>query len=164
MEPDPPAQPQTLLEIEARLEEMLGAAFPRGLKRNASDHTFKLPNGAVIECGQLNVAEDYRKFQGRSVTMLTVEEIGEVRDRSLVEKVRSNLRAPEGIPLRTIYTANPGGPQHAYLHQTFVSAAPAWTPFQVEGETWIYAPSTLLDNPFVDHADYERKLRAACGN
>jgi hypothetical protein len=80
-----------------------------------------------------------------------------------VDLLKANLRAPEGVPLRVVATANPGGPLHAHVHRTFVAAAPSWHPFEVDGETWVCAPSTLNDNPHLDHADYERRLRAACG-
>jgi hypothetical protein len=58
----------------------------------------------------------------------------------------------------------PGDAQHSNLHKHFVSVALPWTPYEYEGEKWVTCPSTLIDNPHIDQADYRRKLAAACGN
>lgn len=154
---------KAIQEFEDELDRLLGLAY-RGMHRhNRADHVFRLPNGAVIECGQLDRPDSYRKYQGRSFTLLVVEEFGNVRERRWVDLLKSNLRAEEGIPLREIRTANPGGPQHAYIHMNWISAAPAWHPFDLDGERWVTCPSTYTDNPHLDHDDYERRIRAACG-
>ena len=45
--------------------------------------------------------------------MIVADEFGLVKDKRSVEMLKSNLRAHEEIPLRVVYTANPGGPLHA---------------------------------------------------
>jgi hypothetical protein len=151
---------KALLEMEDTLAELLHAAYD-GVRHNRGEHVFRLPNGAVVELGQLSEPGDYRKYQGRSFTLLVVEEFGAMKDARRVQLLRSNLRAPEGIPLRTIITANPGGALHTYCHQQYMQEQ-AWHPYSLDGETWVTCPSTFLDNPHLNHADYERKLRAAC--
>jgi hypothetical protein len=154
---------KALADVEDRLRELLTAAYGRGVTHNRSEHVFRLPSGAQVECGQIDGPRAYTKYQGRETTLLCVDEYGLFRDRRWVDMLRANLRAPEGVPLRVVATANPGGPLHAHVHRTFVAAAPAWHPFDVDGETWVCAPSTLRDNPHIDPEDYERRLRAACG-
>src|SRR5690606_1156571 len=127
---------KAITEFEDTLDGMLNIAY-RGMHRhNRADHLFRLPNGAVIECGQLDKPDSYRKYQGRSFRLLVVEEFGNVRERRWVDLLKSNLRAADGIPLREVRTANPGGNQHPYIHRNFIAAAPAWHPFELEGETW----------------------------
>lgn len=154
---------KAIAEIEDRLDDLLSSAYGRSVERNRADHVFRLPNGAVVECGQIDGPKAYAKYQGRETTLLCVDELGLIKDPRWVNLLKSNLRAPEGVPLRVIATANPGGPLHAYIHRTYVAAATAWRPFEVGPETWVYAPSTLRDNPHIDRDDYERRLRASSG-
>ncbi len=155
---------KAVAEIEDRLEGLFADAYGRGVRHNRADHVFRLPNKAIVELGQLDGPSAYQKYQGRSFTLLVVDEFGLLRDRRWVDLLKSNLRAPEGIPLAEVRTANPGGPLHAYIHRTHIAAAPAWHPYQVDGERWVTCPSVHTDNPHLDHADYERRIRAACGN
>lgn len=154
---------KALSEIEQRLEALFIAAYGPSVEHNRSEHIFRLPNGAMVECGQIDGPRAYTKFQGRETTLLCIDEFGLFRDRQWVELLKANLRAPKGVPLRVIATANPGGHLHAYIHRTYVSAGLPWRPFEVGDETWIYAPSTLRDNPHIDQEDYERRLRSASG-
>jgi hypothetical protein len=151
-------------ELEEQLDNLFTAAYGKGVRHNRAEHVFRLPNGAAVECGQLDNANAYKKYQGRSFTLLVNDEFGLLKDKRWVDLLKSNLRAPEGVPLREVRTANPGGTLHALIHQNFIARAPAWQPYEIDGETWVNCPSTLIDNPHLDHADYERRLRAACGN
>jgi hypothetical protein len=78
--------------------------------------------------------------------------------------LKSNLRATEEIPLQEVRAANPGGLQHAYLHHRYITKELPDHPFEVDGETWVWLPSTLRDNPHLNRGDYEKKLRAAAGS
>lgn len=154
---------RALLEMEETLAVLLGYAY-EGVRHNRGEHVFRLPSGAIIELGQLSEPGDYAKYQGRSFTLLVIEEFGAMKDARRVQLLRSNLRAPEGVPLRTIYTANPGGVLHTFVHTNFIARSMAWHPFTLDGEQWVVCPSVFTDNPHLDHEDYERKLRAACSN
>jgi hypothetical protein len=150
-------------EIEDELEMLFKQAYGKKVQHNRQDHVFHLPSGAMVEIGQLERSTDYAKYQGRSYTFLVIDEAGLLKDNKWVTLLKSNLRAPVGIPLREVRAANPGGPQNAYIHQRFICAVNEAEPFQLDGETWVWIASTFRDNPHLDQADYERKLRAACG-
>jgi hypothetical protein len=143
-------------------EDFLGIVSDayEGVRYNKAEHVFHLPGGARVEFGQLDDSTSYRKFQGRSYTLLICDELGDARDMRWVNLLKSNLRSPAGVPVRCVFVANPGGTQHVYLRENFVSRAPAWDPYRLEGETWVNAPSTFRDNPFLP-AGYVDKLRAA---
>jgi len=150
-----------LRELEDQCDALLALAY-RGLARhNRHEHVFRLPNGASIEFGQLASPGDYGKYQGRSFTLLVADEVGNFASAKELTLLKSNLRGPEDLPLRSIWAANPGGRLHTFLHMNFVSAASPWVPFNLEGETWVVAPSTYRDNPHLDQEGYERNIRAA---
>ena len=150
-------------ELSETLHMLLVAAYGRrAVRYNKSENVFRLANGAVIEVGQLDGPTAYAKYQGRSFTLLVVDEAGLIRQLRWVRMLRSNLRAAEGVTLREVRTANPGGVAHAILAKEHVNRSPPWLPYQTDdGETWVNAPSTFSDNPHLDGEAYGRRLRAA---
>lgn len=60
--------------------------------------------------------------------------------------------------------ANPGDAGHYWIAQRFVFKAAPWEPFFEERSKrqWVHAPSTFLDNPFIDQAEYRSQLEASC--
>ena len=150
-------------ELSETLHMLLVAAYGRrAVRYSKSENVFRLANGAVIEVGQLDGSTAYAKYQGRSFTLLVVDEAGLIRQLRWVRMLRSNLRAAEGVTLREVRTANPGGVAHAILAKEHVNRSPPWLPYQTDdGETWVNAPSTYSDNPHLDGEAYGRRLRAA---
>src|SRR5690606_40562667 len=63
-----------------------------------------------------------------------------------------------------IVAANPGGPGHFWLAKRYVFSAKPWMPVVEEKSEreWIYAPSTFLDNDFIDHEQDRSQLESAC--
>jgi hypothetical protein len=151
---------KSLIELADNLQAALTTAYPRGLRVNRQDNTFRLGNGAVIECAPLADPTDYSKIQGRSFSLIVVEELGNFRTMKWVTMLRSNLRAGD-LATRIIATANPGGPLHQQIHQQYISKAVPWLPFMVDGRPWVWCPGTLHDNPHLPAA-YKADLLAAC--
>lgn len=148
-------------------QELFGKVYGPAARYNGAEHTWKLPGGGVLELGQLETQSDYAKYQGRSFTLLMADECGQYQDSSLLDMLRSNLRGPKDLPIRTVYAANPGGVGHMWLARRFVftKAAP-WTPFVDEKSKrpCVYAPSTFTANPFLDVEQYRDQLGAACAD
>ena len=139
---------------------LINAYGTRGLKVNRAEHILRLGNGASIEIGQVDSQQAYHRYQGRSFSLIFTDEAGAFSTLRWCEMLRSNLRAPDHIPTRVIWAANPGGPSHVYLHRNFVCKAPPWRPFEHEGTTWASAPSILADNPHLPQR-YADDIRAA---
>jgi hypothetical protein len=129
-----------------------------------TDHTFTWPSGASIKISQLADEKDYAKFQGKSFTMVICDEYGAMANTKWLWLLASNIRAKHGTPCRMVLLANPGGPQHGHIQHEFIAKTNPWGVFERKGEPWIFAPSTLLDNPHIDRSAYIRKLRTACGS
>ncbi len=123
-----------------------------------------LPNGAYIELGQLESASDYQKYQGRSFSLLLIDEAGQFADASLLDILRSNLRGPKTVPIRVVMAANPGGPGHHWLAHRYVFREAQWTTFEESKSRriWVYAPSTFDGNRFIDREQYREQLEASC--
>lgn len=151
-------------DFEDIARELFAAAYGPSVRFNAAEHVWRLPGGAYVELGQLDAPGDYAKYQGRSFTLLLVDEAGQYATPELLDRLRSNLRGPRGVPIRTVLAANPGDAGHAWLSERFVFRAAPWEPFEEprSGRTWVYAPSTYRDNPFIDQATYAAQLGASC--
>lgn len=150
-------------DFELVLRQLFSAAYGNAAQYNASDHVWRLPYG-YVELGCLDGPGAYDRFQGRSFTLVVVDELTQFPDSAPVDMLRSNLRAPENVPVRMILAGNPGGPGHSWVARRYVHASQAWTGFDVDSVRFIRATSTFLDNPHLDHADYERQLNAACAS
>lgn len=144
--------------------DLFTGIYRKALRWNAQDGVFRFPKGATLEINQLETPGDYGKFQGRSFTLLLIDEAGQYAQPDMLDKLRSNLRGPVGMPLRTVIAANPGDAGHAWLAKRYVFKAAAWQVFaeDASGRDFIYSPATYRDNPFIDQDSYRRQLEAAC--
>ena len=151
-----------LRELEDDLDYLLRTAYPIGLRSNRTEHVWRTPSGASIECGYLDAAADFHRYQGKSYSLIIVEEAGQFKNLRLVDMLRSCLRVP-GVPCRLALLGNSGGRAHTILQQRFIAGRVPWEPFTaLDGERWVFCPGTLDDNPHLPK-DYEQKLFAACG-
>ena len=151
-----------LRELAGAFQEVFHLAYGSAARFNQQQNLFTLPNGARLELDQVERLQDQRKFAGRSITMLIVDEVGAYIDPQIVEGLRINLRGAAEIPLRVVWTANPGSCGSGWLFQRFISKGKPWTPFIEEksGSEWIVSPSTYRDNEFINQDDYRRELIA----
>lgn len=153
-----------LADLELVTRELFGTIYGTDARFNAAEHVWRLPNGAYIELGQLETASDYTKYQGRSFTLLLIDEAGQYAQPDLLDMLRSNLRGAKDIPIRVVMAANPGGPGHHWLARRYVFKSAPWKPFHEEKSkrTWVYAPSTFAENDLIDREQYRDQLEAAC--
>lgn len=153
-----------LADFELISRDLFGKVYGGAARYNSAEHVWRFPNGGYMELGQLESHADYAKYQGRTFTLLMVDEAGQYPDPGLIDLLRSNLRGPLDVPIRAIVAANPGGVGHHWLAKRYVFKTAPWTPFDEEksGRLWVYAPSTFSDNQFIDRAQYADQLRSSC--
>lgn len=145
--------------------DLYGQAYGNDLRYNGSGGgLFTFPNGATLELNQLEGIGDYNKYQGRSFTLLLTDECGQYATPEMLDKLRSNVRGPKDIALRCVMAANPGDVGHHWVAKRYVFKASPWQPFYEDHSKrqWVYAPSTFLDNPFIDQQQYKAQLEASC--
>src|SRR5205823_5915192 len=98
-------------------------------------------------------------------SLVLADEVGQYADPSLLDLLRSCLRAPPPIRPRFVLSANPAGPGHAWVAMRHVlPPVTPWLPYveQKTGRQFVSAPSVFVDNPHLDQAEYARQLEAAC--
>jgi hypothetical protein len=132
--------------------------------RSFPSDTWRFPNGAYLELGQLESHGDYAKYQGPSFTLMMADEIGQFPSPELLDLLRSNLRGPRDMPVRVVLAANPGGPGHHWIAKRFVFTGAPWRPFlePKSKRQWVYAPSTFDGNQFIDADQYRAQLESSC--
>lgn len=153
-----------LADFELVTRELFGKVYGTAARYNGTEHVWRFPNGGYLELGQLESHADYQKYQGRSFTLLMVDEAGQFNDPGLLDILRSNLRGPKDIPIRMVMAANPGGVGHHWLARRYVFRAGPWRVFDEEKSRrrWVYAPSTFSGNVFIDRDQYRAQLESAC--
>jgi hypothetical protein len=153
-----------LSDFEEITRELFGRIYGKGARFNQNEGVWRLPGGGYFELNQLEGPGDYAKFQGRSFSLLLIDEAGQYPTPELLDKLRSNMRGPKGMPIRVCLAANPGDAGHQWLAKRYVFRARPWAPFQEPATSamFVSAPSSYLDNPFIDAAVYEAQLRASC--
>lgn len=153
-----------LADFELVTRDIFGAAYGTAARYNSSEHIWRFPNGGYLELGQLETHGDYAKYQGRTFTLLLVDEAGQYPDPTLLDMLRSNLRGPRDVRIRTVIAANPGGVGHYWIAKRYVFKTAPWQAFLEEksGRQWVYAPSTFQGNSFIDREQYAAQLRSSC--
>lgn len=153
-----------LRDFELVQRELHGMVYGQAAKYNATEHIWRMPNGGYIELSQLETQTEYQRFQGRSFTLLLIDEAGQYATPDLLDLMRSNLRGSKDIPIRVVMAANPGGPGHHWIARRYVFKGAPWRAFHEEHSkrTWVYAPSTFDGNQFIDRNQYRDQLEAAC--
>lgn len=153
-----------LADFELIARDLFGKVYGAAARYNSAEHVWRFPNGGYLELGQLETHGDYAKYQGRTFTLLLVDEAGQYPDSALLDILRSNLRGPKDMPIRAVVAANPGGVGHYWLAKRYVFKSAPWSPFTEEksGRLWVYAPSTFAGNQFIDREQYADQLRSSC--
>lgn len=149
---------------------------------NDNKHTWKFPNGSVIELSSLPHEKSVDDFRGAEYGLLGFEEITEFSEEQINHMIGS-LRAPgPGIRPHLVGTTNPGGRGHRWVKRRWVkpkpddyqgTAAPlpfeVWTPAPTpenpRPNSRVFVPATLADNPILMDRDpeYLDRLRALAG-
>lgn len=153
-----------LSDFELLTRELFGMVYATAARYNGTEHVWRFPNNGYLELGQLESHGDYQKYQGRSFTLLLIDEAGQFPTPDLLDVMRSNLRGAKDIPIRMVIAANPGGVGHHWLAKRYVFKAAPWTGFYEEKSKreWVYAPSTFMDNEFIDRDAYRDQLESSC--
>jgi hypothetical protein len=84
-----------------------------GGRFNESKLTWRMPNGGRVAFGYLENVADAMSYQGRNLSDIWIEEVGQYPVPDPIDRMFGTLRSAHGVPTQMILTGNPGGPgQH----------------------------------------------------
>lgn len=153
-----------VVDFEQTTREVYGLVYGRAASYNAGSHLWRFPGGGTLQLDQIEGVADFTKYQGKSFTLIAVDEAGQYPDPAPLDLLRSCLRAAAPMQPRMVLAANPGGAGHGWLSRRHVFAAAPWQPYSEEntGRQFINCPSLFSDNVHLDRPGYARQLQAAC--
>lgn len=169
---------QALQELQTNLFRILTQTYP-GTVWNAGENIFRI-GGKSAPYGTIELAytassplEQIRalaRLQGRSKTCIIHDECGVQASPDFYDQLQGCLRAPVGIPTRTIFFANPGGPGHVWAKERF--AIPAGMPGSMQPKRFwsehyerhcIFVTADASVNPHLDWQQYKRQVEIMAG-
>jgi phage terminase large subunit len=111
---------RTLPELRNNHVRPLRALIEGYARYNDDEKAFVFPNGSIIQLGYCDSDNDVLQYQGQEYDVVGFEEACLFTEYMLTEiaLVARNVRSD--FTPRVYYTANPGGPGHAYIKRLFV--------------------------------------------
>ena len=157
-----PTSPQLQAEIIPRTKALyphFGGAF------NEQKKSWTFPSGARIICGYADSYKKIQDYDGVEFQLVMFDEIQKfdkkVVDFLMIQRLRGKITGPAGpVPLIGRHSGMPGGKGHAWVANKFgLKKFPHGRKVLKDdkGETCIYIPSKIENNPYVN-ADYTRQL------
>ena len=123
-----------------------------GAAWNGERSEWSFPSGAVLRFGHVQHEKDVYNYQGGAYSFVGFDELTQFTEFQF-SYLFSRLRRLEGsnVPTRMRAGSNPGGLGHDWVKRRFL----------VEGRAGgrVFLPARLVDNPYLDRADYERSLQ-----
>jgi hypothetical protein len=98
-----------LLEAEGVVRLTASDIWGRGASYNGQSHLLTVPSGGTLELGILGGLGTWPRWQGRSFSLIIVDEIQSFADPAILDRRRSSLRSSADLKPRLIWAANPGG-------------------------------------------------------
>ena len=90
-----------------------------GGKFNETKLIWRMPNGGRVAFAYLDKVTDADQYQGRNVTDVWVEEVGQYPTPDPIDRLFGVLRSAGGVPVQMILTGNPGGPGQGWIRDRF---------------------------------------------
>ena len=92
---------------------------PSVARYNKTDKVFTFCNGSTIWFGYCASDSDLDQYQGAEYDIIFFDEATQLQE-AWIKKINLAVREPNGLPKRTYYTCNPGGPSHNYIKRLFI--------------------------------------------
>jgi hypothetical protein len=130
---------------------------------NGTVKTWTSPGRSILRFRHLWDVTAAESYQGHSYSRLYPEELTNWPDEKPLLRMIATVRSAHGVRVGVRATANPGGPGHNWVKSRYIDPAPPMTPIidPKTGETRVFIPSLLSDNPILAQSDpgYANRLR-----
>ena len=110
---------RTLRELQNNHIDLLRQELAGIAKYKAADKRFEFPNGSTITFGYCACDGDMGQYQGAEYDVVFLDEAGQLQ-KAWIDAINACVRGTNGLPKRTYYTLNPGGPGHGYFKRLFI--------------------------------------------
>lgn len=133
---------RTLRELQNNHIDPLRQDLAGIAKYKASDKRFEFPNGSTITFGYCACNGDMAQYQGAEYDVVFLDEAGQLQ-KAWIDAINACVRGTNGLPKRTYYTLNPGGPGHGYFKRLFIDRR-----FETgeEPENYSFVQALVTDN------------------
>ena len=125
-----------------------------------SEHRWDFINGSTLEFGYCDAESDVTKYQSAEYDVIRFDELTHFTESQFTYLI-SRIRGANPYPKQVKSTTNPGGIGHQWVKSRYIDPMPPDEVHAFDGETRLFLPARLADNPFLRKADagYEKRLR-----
>jgi hypothetical protein len=134
----------------------LGATFTR------NPASIRFPAGGEIFVGHMKDESSYEKYLGGNIWIILIEELTQIAQESLYEKVISSCRcARKDINAQIFSTTNPGGVGHLWVKKRFIDHPWGHT-IHEDGTTKVFVSMPIWGNKYImeNSPEYVDSLKA----
>ena len=152
---------RTMPELERSLVPAAMRLYPQSVASyKVSEHRWDFINGSTLEFGYCDAESDVTKYQSAEYDVIRFDELTHFTE-SQFTYLLSRIRGANSYPKQVKATTNPGGIGHQWVKSRFIDPMPPDEMHEFDGETRLFLPARLADNPFLRKADagYEKRLR-----
>ena len=152
---------RTMPELERSLVPAALRLYPQCIaKYKVSEHRWDFANGSALEFGYCDAESDVTKYQSAEYDVIRFDELTHFTESQFTYLI-SRIRGANPYPKQVKSTTNPGGIGHQWVKSRYIDPMPPDEVHAFDGETRLFLPARLKDNPFLRRADagYEKRLR-----
>ena len=152
---------RTFPELDKSIIRQAVEIFPAGLYRyNRQEHTFRLFNGSLIDCGYMTADGDVTRYQSAEYDVIRFDELTHFTEYQYLYML-SRVRGTNGYPKQIKSSTNPGGVGHEFVKRRFIDAGTPMQEWEAGNGTRLYIPARVQENSFLmaSNPDYIRRLQ-----
>lgn len=150
-------------ELERSLVPAALRLYPQSVASyKVSEHRWNFINGSTLEFGYCDAESDVTKYQSAEYDVIRFDELTHFTESQFTYLI-SRIRGANPYPKQVKSTTNPGGIGHQWVKSRYIDPMPPNEVHAFDGETRLFLPARLKDNPFLRRADagYEKPAAAA---
>ena len=152
-----------LADVVSKSKKLFFQVF-QGAKFNASDYSWRFPDGEELLFRHMSREDDYWNYHGHEYPWIGWEELTNWASPACYEAMKSCSRSSHpGMPRKYRSNCNPYGVGHNWVKSYFIDPAPAGVPIKADGKpTRVRIHGSVYENKILMQADpeYIQKLES----
>lgn len=153
---------RTMPELERSLVPAALRLYPQSVASyKVSEHRWDFINGSTLEFGYCDAESDVTKYQSAEYDVIRFDELTHFTESQFTYLI-SRIRGANPHPKQVKSTTNPGGIGHQWVKSRYIDPMPPDEVHAFDGETRLFLPARLKDNPFLRRADAGYESGCGC--